>query len=75
MFGNIGSTFTAGFTQLTDIQEKLAKLKNDFESGIETSLGINHEALGATSEEVQYDKPGAAPWPPGHVDPKSKFLL
>ena len=65
MFGNIGSTFTAGFTQLTDIQEKLAKLKNDFESGIETSLGINHEALGATSEEVQYDKPGAAPWPLG----------
>ena len=65
MFGNIGSTFTAGFTQLTDIQEKLAKLKNDFESGIETSLGINHEALGATSEEVQCDKPGAAPLPLG----------
>lgn len=63
MFGNIGSKFTAGFTGLTDIQEKLTKLKSDFETGIETSLGINHEALGGTSEEVQYDKPGAASRP------------
>jgi hypothetical protein len=52
MFGNLGQSFTAGFTQLTDIQEKLQKLKTDFEAGIETSLGINHEALGATSEDV-----------------------
>ncbi len=60
MFGNFGSTFTAGFTQLTDIQEKLQKLKTDFESGIENSLGINHEALGASGENVQYDKPNFA---------------
>ena len=52
MFGGLGQSFTAGFTQLTDIQEKLQKLKTDFETGIETSLGINHEALGATSEDV-----------------------
>ena len=70
MFGNFGNTFTAGFTQLTDIQEKLQKLKTDFESGIENSLGINHEALGASGEDVQYDKAnfaGIAPSPLSHL--------
>ena len=44
MFGNLGNSWTAGFSHLTDLSETFQKIRQDVEQNIESSLGIEGKA-------------------------------